>query len=356
MKNRMYVHGPIIFLALLFFNAVVFGATPKKVFIVHSYEKGHVCGQPQADGVVDAFSESDLQIGKDVEFDYFYMDTKKTYTTPSEIEKRGRLALEKVKIIKPDLVVTIDDNAAKTVLLPLVGSDDIQVVFSGMNGQPEDYNMKKYFMDSRSKPGANVTGIYEKLHLVRSLNVMKGVLPGLKKVLAITDYSPTGNAITKQLEKESGEEILPVAFELVRVKDFAGYKKTISSVNKDHKIGAIYPVALSLKTAEGKTYAAPDIFRWTIKNCKKPGMALNYFFAKLGLFGGAAVDFKAMGHQAGSKAVKIIKGSMAGDLPIENANKYAIVFNLARAKELGINIPFEILGAADFVYEEILLK
>ncbi len=47
---------------------------------------------------------------------------------------------------------------------------------------------------------------------------------------------------------------------------------------------------------------------------------------------------------------------MAGDLPIEDANKYAIVFNLARAKELGINIPFEILGAADFVYEEILLK
>ena len=61
MKNRMYVHCPIIFLALLFCNAVALGATPKKVFIIHSYEKGHVCGQPQADGVVDAFSESDLQ-------------------------------------------------------------------------------------------------------------------------------------------------------------------------------------------------------------------------------------------------------------------------------------------------------
>lgn len=355
MKNKIFLNGLLVILALLFCNAVVFGGTPKRVLIIQSYEKGHICGQPQEDGIIEAFQESDLEPGKDVEFYHFYMDTKKTYTTPAEIKQRGGLALEKVKKIQPDIVLVIDDNAVKTVMMPLIGSD-IQVVFCGMNGQPEDYNMKKHFMDSRSKPGANVTGVYEKLYLVKSLSVMKAVLPGLKKVFGITDYSPTGNAITNQFKKEIEEETPPVAFELVRVKDFAEYKNVISQVNQDHETGAIYPAALSLKTPEGKTYTAPDIFRWTIKNCDKPGMALNYFFAKLGIFGGAAVDFKAMGHQAGTKAVKITKGSRAGDLPIEDANKYAIVFNLARAKELGINIPFEILGAADFVYEQIILK
>lgn len=354
MKNKFFLNGLFVIFALLFCNAA-FGDTTKRVFIIHSYEKGHVCGQPQEDGIIKAFQESDLEIGKDVEFQHFYMDTKKTYTTTGEIEQRGGLALEKVKEIKPDVVLVLDDNAVKTVMMPLIGSD-IQVVFCGMNGQPEDYNMKKHFMDSRRKPGADVTGVYEKLYLVRSLGVMKAVLPELKKVLGITDYSPTGNAITNQFKKEIEEETPPVAFELVRVKDFAEYKKVIFRVNEDHEIGAIYPAALSLRTPEGTTYTAPDIFRWTIKNCEKPDMALNYFFSKLGIFGGAAVDFKAMGHQAGTKAVKIIKGSRAGDLPIEDADKYAIVFNLARAKELGINIPFEILGAADFVYEEIILK
>ena len=354
MKNKIFLNGLFVIFALLFCNAA-FGDTPKRVLIIQSYEKGHICGQPQEDGIIEAFQESDLEIGKDVEFHHFYMDTKKTYTTPAEIKQRGRLALEKVKKIQPDIVLVIDDNAVKTVMMPLIGSD-IQVVFCGMNGQPEDYNMKKHFMDSRSKPGANVTGVYEKLYLVKSIGVMKAVLPGLKKVFGITDYSPTGNAITNQFKKEIEEETPPVAFELVRVKDFAEYKSVISRVNQDHETGAIYPAALSLRTPEGKTYTAPDIFRWTIKNCDKPGMALNYFFSKLGIFGGAAVDFKAMGHQAGTKAVKIIRGSRAGDLPIEDANKYAIVFNLARAKELGINIPFEILGAADFVYGEIILK
>jgi ABC-type uncharacterized transport system substrate-binding protein len=353
MKKRLFIVFTV--LSLLFFYAVAFGASPKKVLIVHSYEKGHICGQPQEDGIIEAFKKSRMETGKDVEFHYFYMDTKKTYTTPAEIETRGKLVLDKVKEIKPNVVITLDDNAARTVMLPLIGSN-VQVVFCGMNGQPEDYNKKKHFMDSRKKPGANVTGIYEKLYLVKSLNVMKSVLPDIRKVIGITDYSPTGNAITKQLEQELKAEPSPAAFELVRARNFPEYKKAIARINNDPEIGALYPVALLLKTADGKTYTAPEILRWTIKNCKKPGMAINYFFSKLGIFGGAAVNFKTMGYQAGAMAVKILHGTKAGDLPIEDARSYAIVFNTARADELGIKIPFEILGAADFVYDKIILK
>jgi ABC-type uncharacterized transport system substrate-binding protein len=354
MKRRISISSLMVLVIFLLCNGFASGEKPQKVVIVHSYEKDHVCGQPQEDGAIRAIRKSGLKIGEDFEIHSFFMDTKKTYTKPSEIQERGRLALEQVRKIDPVVVITIDDNAAETVMLPLVGSD-IQVVFCGMNGQPEDYDKKRHFMECLEKPGGNVTGVYEKLQLVTSLGVIKGILPDLRKVLGITDYSPTGNAITKQFEKEIKEQAPPVAFEIVRVRDFDEYKKVIHSANKDREIGAIYPVALLLNTSDGKTYTAPDIFRWTIRNCRKPEIPLNYFFSKLGLFGGAAVDFEAMGYQAGSKAAEILKGSRAGDLPIEDAYNYAIVFNLARAKELGINIPFEILGASDFVYEKLLL-
>ena len=353
MNKRLFI--VLTILSLLFFYAVAFGDSPKKVLIVHSYEKGHICGQPQEDGIIEAFKKSGMETGKDVEFHYFYMDTKKTYTTPAEIETRGKLVLDKIKGIKPNVVITLDDNAARTVMLPLIGSN-VQVVFCGMNGQPEDYNKKKHFMNSRKKPGANVTGVYEKLYLIKSLNVIKAVLPGLKKVIGITDYCPTGKAITRQFEKEIKEETPPVPIEIVRVRDFPEYKKVIDRINEDPEIGAFYPAALSLRDTDGNTYTAPDIFKWTIKNSQKPGMALNYFFSKLGIFGGAAVNFKTMGYQAGAMAVKILHGTKAGDLPVEDARNYAIVFNTARADELGIKIPFEILGAADFVYDKIILK
>ncbi len=134
------------------------------------------------------------------------------------------------------------------------------------------------------------------------------------------------------------------------MRNFEEYQKTIREINKDNKVKAIYPAALSLKSADGQTYTAGKIFEWTIKNSKKPEMALNYYFSKIGLFGGAAVDFTAMGKLAGVKAGRILNSEPAGSLPIEDAPDYAIVFNIARAKSLGIEIPDALLTAADQVY------
>ena len=240
-------------------------------------------------------------------------------------------------------------------MLPLVNREDIAVVFSGMNGQPENYNEGRHFMESREKPGSNITGVYEKLHVSKSLIVMEAALSGFApedKVIGITDYSPTGNAISRQFELELAVGKKPVTWELHRVKDFSEYQALIKRLNDDNHVRAIYPAALTLKTRSGETYTAPKIFAWTIANSRNPEMALNYYFAKIGLFGGAAVDFTAMGKMAGEKVASILAGETAGNLPIEEAPDYAIVFNLERAKELGISIPEGLLTAADFVYHQ----
>ena len=71
----------------------------------------------------------------------------------------------------------------------------------------------------------------------------------------------------------------------------------------------------------------------------------------LGLFGGAGVDFKSMGYQAGMMVTRILRGEPAGSIPIEDAERYALVFHLDRAQALGVRIPDEILLAADEVYK-----
>jgi len=75
----------------------------------------------------------------------------------------------------------------------------------------------------------------------------------------------------------------------------------------------------------------------------------------MGLFGGAVENFGAMGRLAGQKAVKILNGTKAGDLPIEDGPEYAIVFNVKRARDLGIEIPARVLAAANAVYKDDLL-
>lgn len=328
----------------------------KRVYIVQSYEKGHVCGEPQAEGIVDALAAGGWSVGRNLTVRSYYMDTYRANATPEAMQREGQKALKEIEEYKPDLVFVLDDAAARQVMVPLVGRSDVSVVFSGMNGQPEVYNELKKFMDSRARPGSNVTGVYEKLHVAQSLKVMAQAVPALRtgKAVLITDFSPTGNALVKQFDIEL-KDFPDVKWEVRRVKDWAEYTALIEQLNADETVKAIYPVALTLPVEGGGRYAAAQIYDWTIAHSKKPEMAINYFFARMGLFGGAVVNFGSMGKIAGQKGAKILSGTKAGDLAIEDAPDYAIVFNIKRAKNLGIEIPTRMLAAASAVYKDDLV-
>jgi ABC-type uncharacterized transport system substrate-binding protein len=347
---------PLLILVCFAFSLIttsVAGQEAKRVYITASYEKNHICGGPQEEGIIKGLNKTGWFEGMNLKIKRYYMDTKRKNTTSEAMKKEANIVFRQIKEFKPEVLVVLDDNAFREVALPLAGGKDLPIVFSGINGQPESYNAKKRFMDKRERPGGNITGVYEKLYVVRSVIVMQSAITGLKgkKIVGITDYSPTGNALTAQFEIELKSKPRNIDWELKKVKDWQEYTSLIKKLNDDKETGAIYPVALSLKVSDTVTYTAPEIFKWTVENSRKPEMALNYFFAKIGLFGGAAVDFKAMGLLAGKKAGQILNGEKAGNLSIEDAPDYAIVFNLKRAKELAIDIPHPLLTAADHVYK-----
>jgi len=353
---------PFILFAILFLILLMQGPgrcaereTPKKVFIVSSYEPGQVTGQPQLDGILLALKEEGFTDGKNLLVQYFFMDTLRTYTSADQIEERGRFALEQIQAFAPNLVITIDDNAARTVMLPLAGGT-IPVVFTGTNRQPEYYNQSKKFMETRDNPGGTVTGVYEKIHLAKAMEVMHAIT-GLRKAAFIYDSSPTGNAFRVQIDKEMAGISSPVTtLEYYQVKTFEELKEKIKAINLDPDVGAIYPVLTTLKTADDKNITTREILTWLFANSTKPEIASNFFYSQMGMFGGAAVDFKSMGEQAGRQAAAILSGVPAGEIPIADASAQALIFNLERARQLGITIPMDILSAADVIYDSMELK
>jgi ABC-type uncharacterized transport system substrate-binding protein len=335
--------------------SAVAGPEGKRVFIVESYEKGHVCGAPQSEGVLRGLAAEGWKDDKNLTVKSSFMDTYRKNTTPESMQAQGEIVLKQIAEFRPHVVVAVDDAAVQQVMLPLVGRPDIAIVFSGMNGQPETYNKRVHFMDTRARPGGNVTGVYEKLYAAESVRVMTRAVTKLRggRLVMITDFSPTGNGLTQQFEIEL-KEVTDVRWEVRRVRNWPEYTELIQRLNDDHEVKAIYPVALTLAASDGTRYAASQIYDWTLAHSRKPEMAINYFFARMGLFGGAAVNFGSMGLLAGQKAGKILSGAKPGDLPIEDAPDYAIVFNVKRARDLGITIPSSLLTAADAVYTDDL--
>ena len=55
--------------------------------------------------------------------------------------------------------------------------------------------------------------------------------------------------------------------------------------------------------------------------------------------------------QAASYVDRILRGTKAGDLPVQRADKYTLGINLNTATALGLTVPLPLLGLADEVIE-----
>ena len=74
-------------------------------------------------------------------------------------------------------------------------------------------------------------------------------------------------------------------------------------------------------------------------------------FAANGALIGYGVNFPELWRRAGLFVDKILKGTNAGDIPIERASRFHIVLNLKTAALLGLEIPPSVLAGADEVIE-----
>src|SRR3981081_3389130 len=72
----------------------------KRIYIVQSYEKGHVCGEPQAEGILDAFKAGGWTTDRNFTVGSYYMDTYRANATPEAMAREGQKALDEIAAFK----------------------------------------------------------------------------------------------------------------------------------------------------------------------------------------------------------------------------------------------------------------
>jgi putative ABC transport system substrate-binding protein len=237
-------------------------------------------------------------------------------------------------------VAVIAASGTPAALAAKAATTTIPIVF-GTGGDPVALGL----VDSFSRPGGNVTGsaVLGAELSPKRLQLLHELMPNaaLFGVLVDPGFPATPSIITD----------LQAAARTLGLQLIIGYARTdgdletaFASFSEQH-VGAVlvgdsnfYHRRTEQLAALAARHALPAIFPYRE-------------FALVGGFMSYGSSLSYTYHQAGIYAGRILKGEKPADLPVEQAVKIELTFNLKAAKALGLTIPERLLATADQVIE-----
>jgi len=326
----------------------------RKVLIVHSYDEDWSWDINTEKGIIDGFEDKGYILNMDYTLQTFYMDTKKTYVTPEQIEERAEQTIDIIEDFKPDIVFVNDDNALKYVAVPYsIDNPDkkLPFIFSGINTDPEKYDG----IDSLEKPGHAVTGALERFPYYQAFSLAKRIFPNATKIVLFADHSSSSNFLVNAFNERYLEAINNSPLEVIDVVQMSTFQEWKESVeeyqNKTDFLGIL--TYHQLKDKEGNVTSPSEVVEWTINNSNLPEIGFLQFHAEDGFWSAVGISAYKTGKYIGRIGGDILNGKDPANISIIDPNLVDVVFNLARSKMLGIDIPADILGLATEIYQEI---
>ena len=321
----------LLTLLLCIFSTKQLYAENSRILVVHSYhetQENHVV--PMTQGIQEAFS------GADVEIFYFHMDTKRKNTTDWKIAA-GEQAAKLVDSYRPDIVITMDDNAQKYFAAHYVNRENGPLfVFGGVNADPALYGF----------PAKNVTGILERPNIAESIKLLQKIVPSVKKMVFISDQSPTTNPFVLYAKSLD----LPVEIlDYVQVTTLDEWKQALLKYNgKVDAIGLYVLRTVTKSQVDSTTISENELIEY-LNNNKIPTVGFFDSAAAAGILCGVSVSMKEQGYAAGSMARQILEGKQPNDFSLEPTKKGRIQINLITADLLGLEINYNVIKRADVV-------
>lgn len=225
---------------------------------------------------------------------------------------------------KVDLLVV---GGGPSMRAALAATSEIPIVLIG-GGDPVALGLVK----SYARPGGNATGITTlDIELApKRLEMLRDVVPGLRKVVFVYDASDSYTALElKGLRAAASQLGLTLLEHPVRTREEA--RAQFRSLRRTDAQGILAPWAMSLNV--------PGFALEASQRLQLAAMFPEPFWVEQGALASYSADHHVSGRQAARLVDKILRGTPPGDIPFEVDNHIHFALNLKAARALGLTIP-----------------
>jgi len=199
---------------------------------------------------------------------------------------------------------------------------------------------------SFTHPGGNITGISwtaSPEDLAKCLQLLRETAPKTMKVAAISSRAdPIAFDTARRLEAAAG--VMKTQIDTHWVENREDLDRELAVIRRNRPDGL-------LVAASTVTYIHRKLIADFAQDMRLP--SVHQF--REAVMDGALLSFgpslKDVAERGAAYAIKILKGTKPGDLPVEQPRRYEILINLKTAKALGLTIPPSLLARADQVIE-----
>jgi putative ABC transport system substrate-binding protein len=188
--------------------------------------------------------------------------------------------------------------------------------------------------------GTNVTGLSHMLDLNRQIEIMKQVVPAVKKVGIVYNPGEINSAVVvrqlKGLLEKQGIALIDVA--APRTIDVGPAAKSLIG-----KVDLIY------STTDNNVVSTYESLVKVCNDARIPLVASDTDSVKRGAIAAYGVNFYALGRATGKIVARILQGEKPGNIPSSVSKDLALFINPAAAQKQGVALAPAFLKQADQV-------
>ena len=252
------------------------------------------------------------------------------------IEKLPTVAAELARL-NPDVFFGAGPEASLSALTQTGG--DKPIVFIAVDFDPVGTG----YVANPARPGGRITGITAVQSVLpgKRLELIKELLPGTRRVAVLGNEQTAGQlAVTQEAARQLGLELRLIQFKRPPFDYEAAIADAVQAKSEVLFVlgSALFVPARRLIPELALKARLPSVFhhaQWA-----EVGGLMSYGF-----------NFPQMWRSAADMVGKILRGTKAGDIPMEQPTTYELAINAATARKLGIRIPESIRVRVDRIVD-----